>query len=107
MKQLHEHVIENKLRGTSEPDRCCASCLSVSVAFHCKAQLVKRLQVEPIFRARPEPVTEAQRGVCGDAALAVDDSCHAVHRNLDLARQLGGRDSELLQFFGEVLEIGS
>ena len=64
-------------------------------------QLVKRLKVEPKFRAGAEPVTETKRRIGGDTALAVDDSGDAVYRHVDLACQLSRRNPEFLQLFGE------
>src|SRR5262245_53750392 len=68
-----------------------------------KAQLIKLLQVEPVFPAGAEPVAKSERCIRGHAALRVDDLSNAVHRNLDLTRQLGCADSEFLELFGEML----
>ena len=48
------------------------------------AQVVVDLEVEPQLRRYPETLAEAQRGVGGNGALAVDDFADAVGRNDDL-----------------------
>lgn len=48
-------------------------------------------------------MAEAQGGVAGDAAPAMDDLRHPVGRYLDLAGEFGGRDTDLLQFVGKDL----
>ena len=50
------------------------------------AQLIKLLQIHPEPRTGPEPMSQAQRRVGGDAALAVDDAGDPVDGNLDLPR---------------------
>src|SRR5882672_418237 len=44
------------------------------------AQLVELLEIEPKLGTGAEPVSEAQRCVRRDGALAVDDASHPVYR---------------------------
>lgn len=63
-----------------------------------KAQVVARLQAHPELGGVAEPVSQAQRGVARDGALAVNDLGDAVGGDVELAGQLGRRDAERLQF---------
>jgi hypothetical protein len=76
---------------------------SVTDFFPRQPQLVKRLKVEPKLWAGAKPVTETQRRIGRDTALAVDDSGNAVYWHVDLACQLSRRNTEFLQLFGKVL----
>lgn len=59
-----------------------------------QGELMGGLKVQPELRVHAEPVTEPERGVAGDGALAIDNLRQAVGRNVDLPRQFG-------QFVGE------
>ena len=67
-----------------------------------EAQLVELLQVQPELRAGAEEVGQAQGGVAGDGAPAVEDSGYAVGWNLDVPGKRGGAHVELFQLLGKV-----
>jgi hypothetical protein len=48
-------------------------------------------------------VREAQRGVAGDGAAAIEDLGDAVGGNAELAGELGGADGEFVEFLGQML----
>jgi len=55
-----------------------------------ETQVVEALQVEPEFGARAKEMTQAQGGIAGDGALAIQDSGNAIGRYVQLPRELGG-----------------
>ncbi len=71
-----------------------------------KTQVVMALKVEPEFGARAEEMTEAQRGIAGDGALAIQYSGNPIGRYVQLARELCRAHVERVQFLGEVLAGG-
>lgn len=60
------------------------------------AQGVVGLQVEPEFGAGAETAGQAQGGIGGDRAIAVDDPADAVGRHAEVARQGVDADAERL-----------
>jgi hypothetical protein len=54
------------------------------------------LQIEPELGAYAKPVvSQSKRGIGGDGAPAIEDTRDAIGRNFEIARQFGGRESEL------------
>src|SRR5712664_848228 len=51
-----------------------------------QAQVIESLQVEPKLRARAKEMSEAQGGVAGDGARAIQDLRDAIGRHSNLAR---------------------
>jgi hypothetical protein len=68
--------------------------------FSRQARLIKLLKIKPKFWAGAEPVVEPQRSVGRDRSPAVNDTSDSIRREVDLPRQLSGRNSKLLQLFG-------
>jgi hypothetical protein len=52
-----------------------------------ETKLIELLQIEPEFRACPEPMAQPQSSVCRHGALTIDDACDAIDGDIDLARQ--------------------
>lgn len=66
------------------------------------AQVAESLEVEPELGAGAEEMGEAQGGIAGDAAGAVEDLRDAVGGHAELAGEFGGAHVERLQFFGQM-----
>jgi hypothetical protein len=67
------------------------------------SQVVEALQVEPELRACAEKMAEAQSGIAGDRACAIQDLRHAIGWHAYSSRQLRRAHIENLQFLGQVL----
>jgi hypothetical protein len=67
-----------------------------------QANFIQALQVQPELRRGAEEMSQPQGGVAGNGAASVEDLGNAVGRNVEPARQLGGAQIQLEQFFGEV-----
>ena len=66
-------------------------------------QLMQALKVQPQLGAGSEEVRQAQRGISGDGALAVQNQRHTIRGHLDPACELGRAYVPGAQFCGEVL----
>lgn len=88
----------NSLNGMSArrqaPDGGARRLLSAS-------DFIGRLEIEPNLWTGSEPVSQPQRGVAADGALAMNDLAYAVGRHGDLPRELGRRDSDRGEFVGK------
>ena len=59
-----------------------------------QAQVIDALQVEPELGSFAEEVLQAQRGVTGDRALAMQNGGDAVGRHVQVSRQLSGAHAQ-------------
>ena len=66
-------------------------------------QVVPCLEGHPVFRIVTEPVSETERRIACDGALAVDDLGDPVGRDAELTRKLGRRHADGFKLLGEDL----
>ena len=59
------------------------------------------LQIHPELRSRVEVSTEAERGVCGDAAFRVEDRRYTVRGDVDRLGQRIRRKAEFIKFLAK------
>src|SRR5436190_22973854 len=69
-----------------------------AVFFFGDTQFVLLLQIEPEFRAHPEPMAEAQSCIGSDRAPAIENGGNSVCRNLQITREFGGRHTNFMKF---------
>src|SRR5438067_1025240 len=67
-----------------------------------QANFVEALQIQPELWARSEKMSQAQRRVSGDRALAVHDCRDAIRRNLKPTREFRGAHAERLKLLSQV-----
>jgi hypothetical protein len=68
-----------------------------------ESQFIGLLQVHPELRTGPEPLAEPECRVRGDSALAINDLCHSIRRDMELLAKLVGIDSKFQKFVSENL----
>jgi len=67
-----------------------------------EAQVIEILEIEPKLRTCAEEMSEAQGGVAGDGACAMQNLRDAIGGHRDVSRKFRRAHVECLQLFGQV-----
>src|SRR3989304_459671 len=74
----------------------------LTALFFGQPNFVEALKIQPELWARSEKMSQAQRRVSGDRALAVPDRRDPIRRNLEPTRELRGAHVDRVKFLSQV-----